>query len=134
MSEFKIDNQIAVYKTNKKLCEFNDKLKVAPVEYYGHIHAQGEKVGQSRSRSCIGIGLQDYSKGTGSSTVRVTANLSPEFFAYALSRVSIGVEAFEFVEEKIFGEPDEKGMSKVTKVSIKRASVGTDGKPRNDPW
>lgn len=39
MSEFKIDNQIAVYKTNKKLCEFNDKLKVAPVEYYGHIHA-----------------------------------------------------------------------------------------------
>lgn len=67
MSEFKIDNQIAVYKTNKKLCEFNDKLKVAPVEYYGHIHAQGEKVGQSRSRSCIGIVLQDYSKGTGSS-------------------------------------------------------------------
>ena len=134
MSEFKIDNQIAVYKTNKKLCEFNDKLKVAPVEYYGHIHAQGEKVGQSRSRSCIGIVLQDYSKGTGSSTVRVTANLSPEFFAYALSRVSIGVEAFEFVEEKIFGEPDEKGMSKVTKVSIKRASVGTDGKPRNYPW
>lgn len=134
MSEFKIDNQIAVYKTNKKLCEFNDKLKVAPVEYYGHIHAQGEKVGQSRSRSCIGIVLQDYSKGTGSSTVRVTANLSPEFFAYALSRVSIGVEAFEFVEEKIFGEPDEKGMSKVTKVSIKRASFGTDGNPRNYPW
>ena len=44
MSQYRIQNQIAVYKTNKKLVEFNDKLKAAPVEYYGHIHAQGEKM------------------------------------------------------------------------------------------
>ena len=135
MSQYRIQNQIAVYKTNKKLVEFNDKLKAAPVEYYGHIHAQGEKLNDgSRPRSCIGMILQDYSKGTGENTIRVMANLSPEFFTYALSRVKIGVEQFEFSEEKIFGEPDAKGLSFVTKVSIKRASVDKDGQPRNYPW
>ena len=105
------------------------------MEYYGHIHAQGEKVGKNRrQRSCIGMVLQDYSNGTGNKTVRVSANLSPEFFAYALSRVSIGVETFEYTEDKIFGEPDDKGLSMVTKVSIKRASFGADGKKRNYPW
>ena len=125
----------SAYFLDKKLCEFNDKLKAAPVEYYGHLHAQGEKVeGERSQRSCIGIVLQDYSNGTGNNTVRVSANLSPEFFAYALSRVSLGVELFDFYEEKIFGDPDKEGKSMVTKVSIKRASVGQDGKPRNYPW
>ena len=135
MEDNRIQPQIAIYMTNKKLCEFNDKLKAAPVEYYGHLHAQGEKVeGERSQRSCIGIVLQDYSNGTGNNTVRVSANLSPEFFAYALSRVSLGVELFDFYEEKIFGDPDKEGKSMVTKVSIKRASVGQDGKPRNYPW
>ena len=135
MDNNRIQPQIAIYMTNKKLCEFNDKLKAAPIEYYGHLHAQGEKVEAERSqRSCIGIVLQDYSNGTGNNTVRVSANLSPEFFAYALSRVSLGVELFDFYEEKIFGDPDKEGKSMVTKVSVKRASVGQDGKPRNYPW
>ena len=135
MDNNRIQPQIAIYMTNKKLCEFNDKLKAAPIEYYGHLHAQGEKVeGERSQRSCIGIVLQDYSNGTGNKTVRVSANLSPEFFAYALSRVSLGVELFEFYEEKIFGDPDKEGKSMVTKVSVKRASVGQDGKPRNYPW
>ena len=135
MEENRIQPQVAIYMTNKKLCEFNDKLKAAPVEYYGHLHAQGEKVeGERSQRSCIGIVLQDYSNGTGNKTVRVSANLAPEFFAYALSRVSLGVELFEFYEEKIFGDPDKEGKSMVTKVSIKRASVGPDGKKRNYPW
>ena len=135
MEDQRIQRQISIYMTNKKLCEFNDKLKLAPVEYYAHLHAQGEKQGDgNRQRSCIGIVLQDYSNGTGDKTVRVSANLSPEFFAYVLSRVSLGVERFEFNEDKIFGKPDEQGMSMVTKVSIKRASVGADGKPRNYPW
>ena len=135
MEDNRIQPQIAIYMTNKKLCEFNDKLKAAPVEYSGHLHAQGEKVeGERSQRSCIGIVLQDYSNGTGNKTVRVSANLAPEFFAYALSRVSLGVELFEFYEEKIFGDPDKEGKSMVTKVSIKRASVGPDGKKRNYPW
>ncbi len=135
MNDNFIQNQIAIYMTNKKLCEFNDKLKPAPVEYYAHIHAQGEKQDNGiRSRSCIGMVLQDYSNGTGNNTVRVTANLSPEFFPYALSRVCAGVDIFEFTEDKIFGDPDSNGTCMTTKVSIKRASVGADGKPRNYPW
>ena len=123
MDEQRIQKQIAIYMTDKKLCEFNDKLKLAPVDYYAHVHAQGEKQEDgSRQRSCIGMVLQDYSNGTGDKTVRVMANLSPEFFAYALSRVSIGVENFDFNEEKIFGEPDSNGLSVVTKTTIKRAS------------
>ncbi len=135
MEENRIQNQIAIYKTDKKLCELNDKLKQAPAVYYAHMHAQGEKMEDgSRLRSCVGIVLQDYSKGTGDKTVRVTANLPPEFFAYALSRVEQGAETFDYQEDKIFGEPDQNGFSKVTKLMIKRASVGTDGKPRNYPW
>lgn len=43
MDEQRIQKQIAIYMTDKKLCEFNDKLKLAPVDYYAHVHAQGEK-------------------------------------------------------------------------------------------
>ena len=43
MEENRIQNQIAIYMTNKKLCEFTDKLKPAPIEYYAHMHAQGEE-------------------------------------------------------------------------------------------
>lgn len=135
MSEYRIQNQIALYMTNKKLCEFNSKLQVAPVEFYGHVHAQREKIDDRRmGTSAVGIILQDYSNGKGDKTVRVAANLAPEFFGYALMHLQRGVDKFEFYEEKIFGEPNEQGKSMVTRVSFKRASVGPDGKPRNYPW
>lgn len=80
MEDNRIQNQIAIYMTNKKLCEFTDKLKSAPIEYYAHMHAQGEEQADGiRAYSCIGVVLQDYSNGTGDKTVRVTANLSPGF-------------------------------------------------------
>ena len=134
MDEPRIQNQIAIYMTNKKLCEFNDKLRTPPPEHYAHMHAQGEKLQDGRAYSSIGVVLQDYSNGTGSATIRVTANMSPSIFAFLLSKVSTGVENFEFSEEKIFGEPDENGLSSVTKLWIKRASFGQDKKPRNYPW
>ena len=34
-----ISNQIAVYKNSKTLIELRDKLKVASLECYAHIHA-----------------------------------------------------------------------------------------------
>ena len=135
MNEYPVNYQIAVYKTNKKLAEFNDKLKPTLLENYAHIHARGDKLPDGRKlRSCIGVVLQDYSKGAGQQTVRVSANLAPEFFPYALSRAAMGVETFDFQEDKIFGVPDTNGRCQVTKVTIKRASVGSDGKPRRYPW
>ena len=123
MEDNRIQNQIAIYMTNKKLCEFTDKLKPAPIEYYAHMHAQGEEQADGiRAYSCIGVVLQDYSNGTGDKTVRVTANLSPGFFPFVLSRMQNDLDRFDFTEDKIFGEPDEHGLSTVTKLSVKRAS------------
>ena len=108
MEDNRIQNQIAIYMTNKKLCEFTDKLKPAPIEYYAHMHAQGEEQADGfRAYACIGVVLQDYSNGTGDKTVRVTANLSPGFFPFALSRMQNDLDRFDFTEDKIFGEPDE---------------------------
>lgn len=54
-----ISRQISVYKTDKKLVEFIDKLKPAPAEYYAHIHSFGDKDESGvRQISCIGITLQ----------------------------------------------------------------------------
>jgi len=127
--------QIAVYKTDKKLIEFNDKLNVAPITTYAHIHAQADD-GEDGRRvySNIGIVLQDYSNGTGDKTIRVTANISPDEAQYIHSRINACSEKFEFTSDKIFGQPDEKGYSRMTKLKILRSNVGSDGKPRNYPW
>ena len=51
-----ISNQIAVYKNSKTLLEFQDKLKVAPITSYAHIHASGEKGADGRRmHSLIGV-------------------------------------------------------------------------------
>ena len=61
-----ISNQIAVYKNSKTLIEFRDKLKVASLGCYAHIHADREETEDGfRRHSLIGILMKDYSKGTG---------------------------------------------------------------------
>ena len=114
-----ITQQIVVYKTTKKLLELNEKLKIANVENYAHIHADGDMNENGRKqRSCIGMKLQDYSKK--GNTIIVTADR--------------GEKVFEFEQMKIFGEPDKNGNSKVTKLTIKRNTIGSDGKVRKLPW
>ena len=123
-----ITQQIVVYKTTKKLLELNEKLKIANVENYAHIHADGDMNENGRKqRSCIGMKLQDYSKK--GNTIIVTANISPEEAC-----VNRGEKVFEFEQMKIFGEPDKNGNSKVTKLTIKRNTIGSDGKVRKLPW
>ena len=135
MIAYPVNSQIAVYKTHRKLVEFNDKLRPALLENYAHIHASGEKLPDgSRLRSWVGLVLQDYSSGTGQNMIRVTADLAPGFFPYVLSRIAAGTENFAFQEEKIFGIPDETGRSRVTKVTFRRTSVGGGGDPRRCPW
>ena len=131
-----ISRQISVYKTDKKLVELIDKLNPAPVELYAHIHARGDDAGDNRRvYSNIGIILQDYSAGTGQNTRRATANLLPSEVAYIFNQVRLNVVQFDFHTDKIFGTPDATtGRSQVTKLAIKRANVGSDGKPRKYPW
>ena len=85
MNEEYISNQIAVYKNSKTLVELQDKLKVASMYSYAHIHADGELAEDGRkTHSLIGILMKDYSNGTGDKAVTVTANLSPEEVKFIL--------------------------------------------------
>nr|WP_300769707.1 hypothetical protein [uncultured Acetatifactor sp.] len=130
-----ISNQIAVYKNSRTLLEFQDKLKVAPIASYAHIHAGGETGPDGRRiHSLIGILMKDYSKGTGDKAVTVCANISPKEAKFILSRLAAGFPEYVFQQEKIFGDKDEKGYAKVSKVRIIRATRDSKGAERKLPW
>jgi hypothetical protein len=130
-----ISRQIAVYKTNVKLVEFNDKLNTAPVESYAHIHAMGDE-GENGKKvySTIGIVLQDYTNGKGSKNIRVMANISPDEAQFIFSRMQACVETFDFTADKIFGATDANGYASMTKLKIVRVPVDKSGQKRNYPW
>lgn len=135
MAESYISNQIAVYKNSKVLLEFQDKLQMASLPNYGHIHADGEPGSDGRKRrSLIGILMKDYSRGTGDKAVTVMANISPDDARYLLSRLSAGFPEFTFQQEKIFGQKDQDGYCSVTKVRFQRATKDRSGTPRKIPW
>lgn len=135
MNEEYISRQIAVYKNSKTLIEIQDKLNVASLYSYAHLHADGEAGKDGRKRySLIGILMKDYSKGTGDKAVTVSANISPEEAKFILSRLSAGFQEYTFQQDKIFGEKDEKGYSSVSKVRFIRATKDNKGNIRNLPW
>lgn len=130
-----ISNQIAVYKNSKTLLEFQDKLKVAPITSYAHIHASGEKGADGRRmHSLIGVLMKDYSKGTGDNAVTVCANISPKEAKFILSRLTAGFQEYTFQQDKIFGDTDDTGYAKVSKVRIIRATKDSKGAARKLPW
>lgn len=130
-----ISNQIAVYKNSKTLLEFQDKLKLAPITSYAHIHASGEKGADGRRvHSLIGILMKDYSKGTGDNAVTVCANISPKEAKFILSRLTAGFQEYTFQQDKIFGDTDETSYAKVSKVRIIRATKDSKGAARKLPW
>ena len=135
MNEGYISNQIAVYKNSKTLLEFQDKLRVASVTSYAHIHAGGEKGADGRRvHSLIGVLMKDYSKGTGDKAVTVCANISPQEAKFILSRLTAGFQEYSFQQDKIFGDKDEQGYAKVSKVRIIRATKDGKGNARKLPW
>ena len=135
MNDEFVSRQIVKYATSKKLIEFNDKMKLPPVQYYAHIQACGDKDEEGKNiSSLIGIKLLDYTNGTGDKTVSVEANIAPDELMYVLSKLKQSVEMFDFAQDKIFGEPDENGLCNVSKLLIKRAPKDNTGKPRNFPW
>ena len=90
MNEEFISNQIAVYKNSKTLVELQDKLKVAGMCSYAHIHADGEPGEDGRKmHSLIGILMKDYSNGTGDKAVTVTAKIHLIAFDYRLSGIQL---------------------------------------------
>lgn len=136
MNENYVSTQICVYKTNKVLVEFMDKLKVASVNSYAHLHATGDyqDVNGRKAYSLIGITMLDYSKGTGDSAVKVKANISPDEAVYIYSRLCAGFPVFELSQDKIFGTPDARGYSDVTKLRICRYPQDNQGNLKKYPW
>ena len=67
-----ISNQIAVYKNSRTLLEFQDKLRVAPIASYAHIHAGGE-TGPDGRRTHSLIGILMHLPGTGPSPYAPTS-------------------------------------------------------------
>ena len=130
-----ISNQIAVYKNSRTLLEFQDKLRVAPITSYAHIHAGGETGADGRRMySLIGILMKDYSRGTGDKAVTVCANISPKEAKFILSRLTAGFSEYTFQQEKIFGTKDAKGYAQVSKLWIIRAPKDSKGADRKLPW
>lgn len=131
MREDFVSRQISVYQTDKKLVELLDKLKLASVENYAHLHACGERDANGfKQISCIGIKMLDYSNGTGQKTVTVEANLTPDTLIYLFEQIRANTPGFSFTEEKIFGIPDQNGTMMVTKLRI----VHSDPNIRKLPW
>ena len=117
-----IQKQITKYVTTQKLLEFNDKLRLPPLEYYAHVHANGDKNSSGKNvTSLIGITMLDYSNGTGDKTVSVEANIAPDDLMFILMNIRKGTATVETKQEKIFGEPDKDGKFQVTKLTITRS-------------
>ena len=134
MSEY-ISRQIAKYATSNKLIEFTDKLNLPPMTTYAHVQANGDKDDKGKTiYSNIGITMLDYSKGTGDNTVSVEANISSDDLMFVFEKLKIGLKNFQIPsQDKIFGEPDTDGNSKVTKLLIKREHMkGTE--ESKYPW
>lgn len=130
-----ISKQIAVYKTDKKLLELNCKLKLAPPDYYAHIHAEGDtNADGTRESSRIGLVLLDYSEGK-DKKISAFVNISPAITDYIFSALQNRQASFSMQEEKILPNADAKtGRNKVTKLRIIRAEKNKDGQVRNYPW
>lgn len=128
-----VSNQIAVVKTDKALLELLDKLKPAGKRYPAHIHAAREADEDGRC-SLICLQAVDYSRGTGEKSVSVYANISPEEAQFIYSRVFGCAETFVFSQDKIFGEKDEDGYARMTKLYITRNPRAKDGKLMERPW
>ena len=62
------------------------------------------------------------------------ANISPEQCQWIYSVLNRGDNDFNFNQEKIIASVRENGVSPVTKLTIARATVGSDGQKRNYPW
>lgn len=134
MSEY-ISRQISKYATSNKLIEFIDKLSLPPMSTYAHVQANGDKDDDEKMiYSNIGIKMLDYSNGTGDNIVSVEANISSDDLMFVFEKLKIGLKNFQLPpQDKIFGEPDADGRSKVTKLVIKRDHMRGD-KESTHPW
>lgn len=128
--------QIAVYKTNKGLLEFQDKLKAASYENYAKIHAEsGERDSNGRKRlSRIGVLVSHMANNK--LTDQVTFNLSVEevIWLYEKSIRSGEFGLFLNQEKLIAAVKNPDGTSPVSKYQIGRFDKDKNGVERKLKW
>ena len=129
-----VQNRVAVYKTDKKLLEFRDKLNPASYDNYAELHGHADVDGNGKVYYNIGVVLYDYSNGTGNNTVKVYVNVTPEDIYWLYNAMCSHLDFFEWDQQKIFGQPDQKGYCPMTKLRIARAAVDKNGEVRKFPW
>ena len=130
-----ISEQIYKIQTNRKLIAVYDRLKYAALTNYAQLHAKGETLeNEYKVRSLIGITIQDYTNGTGSSNIIVQYNLAPEQIQFILSRITAGFQEYEWYQSKIYGKPDSQGYSIAQQFSISRHTTDQQGRSMNNPW
>ncbi len=137
-SENYVCNRIAVYKTDKRLIELRDKLNASIFGNYAELHGHTDIVPQTgeviKTYSNIGVILQDYSNGTGDKLIKVSVNISPEDIFWIHNALMTGKQSFELEQTKIFGYPDNRGYSKMTKIRIVRSECDNQGNLRRYQW
>ena len=134
-----ISNQIAVYKNSRTLLEFQDKLKVAPIASYAHIHANGEAGADGRrTHSLIGILMKDYSKGTGDKAITVCANISPKEAKFILSRLTAGFSEYASSRTRSSATKMDRAMQRYQRYgsSVPRKTAGAQNAscPGTSKW
>lgn len=122
--EQQIKNELVPYKTGKKMMSFTMKL----------LPSKDRPLGRCDGK--IGIMINDYSAGTGDKAVIVSCNIDPKDVEL-VDRKICAIEVckrFQYKnsdtlleQTKIFGNPDEKGLSRVTKLKIYRSPVSKSG-------
>lgn len=125
-----ISSQITTFTNGKQRISLYDHLKLSSIANYAEIHANKEIVEgeEHKRRSLIYVELQDYSSGTGDKLIRATSNFLPEYFQTLLDEVRLRPDEFQDSMTKIFGPPNEKGLSRVEQIQISRTSK------MNIPW
>ena len=134
--DYYIQSQISVYKTDKYLIEFLDRLNLAPIEYYAIMHSRGFEGADGRKiYSTIGVHARNYSGGTGDKSIVADLNISPEEALFIYNAVKSGMPEFVYSPPlKIIGNPDDQGYAKVTMLRIRRTSCDSKGQLMNYPW
>lgn len=113
--------QNGVYKTNRVVLELLNKIHIAPPEE-GPLFTSDSK---------IGIRMVDYSKEP-SIVVEDNLTVSDLLELYEESKMKRG--NYTFSKSKIFGTPDEKGLSIARKILITRQSKMANGDAKKSPW
>ena len=128
-------DQICKLQTGKNLIAFYDRLRYASDTHDAQLHAAGEYTENNRKvHSLISVSIQDYSNGTGAQNIITQYNLAPEQIQFLLTRITAGFLEYFWTDTKIFGIPDEQGLSIARKFTIARRPFDANNRPMNNPW